>query len=48
MLALRAGSYDVRHRDPFERKLAAESELESRVLVTRDTSFEESAFVATW
>ena len=48
MLALRPGSYDVKHRDPFERRLAAESELESRVLVTHDTSFEESAFAATW
>jgi PIN domain nuclease of toxin-antitoxin system len=37
--ALRAGSYDVPHRDPFDRVLAAQSELERLVLVTRDPDF---------
>lgn len=37
--ALRAGAYDVTHRDPFDRMLAAQSELESLTLVTRDPAF---------
>ena len=38
--ALKAGSYPVEHRDPFDRILAAQSELEAAVLITRDTAFE--------
>jgi hypothetical protein len=34
--SLRAGGYDVAHRDPFDRMLAAQSELESLILVTCD------------
>lgn len=34
--ALRAGGYTVDHRDPFDRMLAAQSELEALVLVTLD------------
>lgn len=34
--ALRAGAYAVAHRDPFDRMLAAQAELESMPLVTRD------------
>lgn len=34
--ARRAGSYDVSHRDPFDRMLAAQSELEGAPLVTCD------------
>lgn len=34
--ALRAGAYKVDHRDPFDRMLAAQAELESVPLVTRD------------
>jgi len=37
--ALRAGGYNSEHRDPFDRMLAAQSELESLVLVTRDPAF---------
>lgn len=36
---LKAGSYPVAHRDPFDRMLAAQSELESVPLVTRDPAF---------
>ncbi len=36
---LRAGSYAVPHRDPFDRMLAAQSELESLPLMTRDPAF---------
>ena len=31
-----AGGYAVEHRDPFDRMLAAQTELEGLVLVTRD------------
>lgn len=37
--ALRAGGYGAAHRDPFDRMLAAQSELESLLLVTRDPVF---------
>lgn len=37
---LKAGSYPVEHRDPFDRMLAAQSDLEAAVLITRDTAFE--------
>jgi PIN domain nuclease of toxin-antitoxin system len=37
--SLRAGSYAVAHRDPFDRMLAAQSELEKLGLVTRDPAF---------
>lgn len=36
---LRAGAYSVKHRDPFDRLLAAQAELEKLVLVTRDPAF---------
>lgn len=36
---LRAGAYLMRHGDPFDRMLAAQSELESAPLVTRDPAF---------
>jgi len=38
--ALKAGSFHTIHRDPFDRMLAAQSELEGLVLVTRDPGFE--------
>lgn len=34
--SLKAGSYTLEHRDPFDRMLAAQSELESLPLVTCD------------
>ncbi len=37
--AIRAGSYRARHADPFDRILAAQSELEDLPLVTRDPAF---------
>ena len=44
---LKAGAYAAEHRDPFDRMLAAQTELERLVLVTRDPAF--SAFgVAVW
>jgi len=36
---LRAGSYNLPHRDPFDRMLAAQSDIEALVLVTRDPAF---------
>ena len=36
---LRAGTYDSLHRDPFDRLLAAQAELEEVALVTRDPAF---------
>ena len=36
---LRAGSYDAAHRDPFDRMLAAQAELEGLTLLTRDKVF---------
>lgn len=37
--ALRAGSYPAAHRDPFDRLLAAQAELDGLVLLTRDREF---------
>ncbi len=37
--ALRAGSYTVNHRDPFDRMLAAQSTLENVTLLTCDGAF---------
>jgi PIN domain nuclease of toxin-antitoxin system len=45
---LRAGGYDLAHRDPFDRMLAAQGELESMVLVTRDPVFAEFPVTTLW
>lgn len=37
--AIKAGSYQCPHRDPFDRMLAAQSELEMASLVTCDPAF---------
>ncbi|RJG54866.1 type II toxin-antitoxin system VapC family toxin [Sphingobium terrigena] len=37
--AVRAGTYDAQHRDPFDRLLAAQAELEGLTLLTRDPAF---------
>ena len=37
--ALKAGGYPAEHRDPFDRMLAAQSELESAQLITCDPAF---------
>jgi PIN domain nuclease of toxin-antitoxin system len=46
--ALRAGGYRQDHRDPFDRMLAAQSELESLRLVTRDPAFEAFGSKTLW
>jgi len=46
--SLRAGSYAVNHRDPFDRMLAAQSEIEGLVLVTRDPAFGEFGCRTLW
>ena len=45
---LRAGGYPAEHRDPFDRLLAAQSELERLTLVTRDTAFTQFPAVVFW
>ena len=45
---LRAGSYPNQHRDPFDRMLAAQAELESLTLVTRDAVFAEFPVRVLW
>ncbi len=45
---LRAGSYPTAHRDPFDRMLAAQAELESLTLVTNDTAFGEFPARVLW
>lgn len=37
--ALRAGTFEVEHRDPFDRMLAAQALLEGLTLVTTDPAF---------
>ena len=45
---LRAGSYPSEHRDPFDRMLAAQAELESLTLVTRDAAFQDFPVQVLW
>ena len=45
---LRAGSYPNNHRDPFDRMLAAQAELESLTLVTRDAAFQDFPVRVLW
>ena len=45
---LRASGYPAEHRDPFDRLLAAQSELEGLTLVTRDTAFTQFPAVVLW
>jgi prevent-host-death family protein len=40
--AVRAGGYRLEHRDPFDRMLAAQSELEAIALVTNDAAMSPS------
>ncbi|MBS0415495.1 MAG: type II toxin-antitoxin system VapC family toxin [Proteobacteria bacterium] len=37
--AVRAGGYELAHRDPFDRMLAAQAEWEQLTLLTRDPAF---------
>jgi PIN domain nuclease of toxin-antitoxin system len=46
--SLRAGRFDVPHRDPFDRMLAAQSELEQFALVTRDPAFGQFGVTTHW
>ena len=46
--ALRAGGYPVAHRDPFDRMLAAQCELEQLLLVTRDPAFGDFPVETIW
>lgn len=46
--AHRAGSWQVAHRDPFDRMLAAQSTLEDLPLMSRDPAFEEFGIRLIW
>ena len=45
---LRAGGYALGHRDPFDRMLAAQAELESLTLVTNDPAFADFPVRVLW
>ena len=45
---LRAGAYAAEHRDPFDRMLAAQSEMESLTLVTKDLAFGQFGTTVIW
>ncbi|MEW6487617.1 MAG: type II toxin-antitoxin system VapC family toxin [Thermodesulfobacteriota bacterium] len=45
---LRAGSHGAAHRDPFDRMLAAQSEIESLPLITRDPAFSAFSVSTLW
>ncbi len=45
---LRAGIYQVAHRDPFDRMLAAQAEIESVPLVTLDAAFKQFEIITLW
>jgi PIN domain nuclease of toxin-antitoxin system len=46
--AIRAGSWDVEHRDPFDRLLAAQSSMEELGLVSRDPIFASFGLEPIW
>jgi PIN domain nuclease of toxin-antitoxin system len=46
--SLRAGAYDIAHRDPFDRMLAAQCEIENMILVTRDPAFADLGTRTLW
>lgn len=46
--AVRAGEWDVNHRDPFDRMLAAQSELEELRLLSRDPVFADFGVDVVW
>jgi len=43
-----AGTFDVDHRDPFDRMLAAQAAREGCILVTRDSAFEQFPVTTRW
>lgn len=45
---LRAGTYSLDHRDPFDRMLAAQAEMELLTLVTKDASFKHFGTRVLW
>ncbi len=46
--AVHAGSYPATHRDPFDRLLAAQAELEGMILLSRDSSLDEFGIRRKW
>jgi len=46
--ALRAGSFDSEHRDPFDRMLAAQSLMENAPIITCDTAFNALGAATIW
>jgi PIN domain nuclease of toxin-antitoxin system len=46
--AMRAGQWDVLHRDPFDRMLAAQSEIEELRLISRDSAFDDFGLDPLW
>lgn len=46
--AVRAGGWDIPHRDPFDRMLAAQASLEGLKLVTADPVFADFGISAVW
>jgi PIN domain nuclease of toxin-antitoxin system len=46
--ALRAGAYALIHRDPFDRMLAAQAELEGTPLITLDSAFSDFPVKTIW
>jgi len=46
--SIRAGGYSMDHRDPFDRMLAAQAELEGVPLVTIDPAFEAFPVIVLW
>ena len=45
---LRAGTYPALHRDPFDRMLAAQAELDNLTLVTKDVLFSQFPVRTLW
>lgn len=46
--AVHAGNYQAKHRDPFDRLLAAQAELEGLTLLTRDRAFTDFPCQTLW
>jgi PIN domain nuclease of toxin-antitoxin system len=46
--ALKAGSWNVAHRDPFDRMLAAQSDLEKLALISCDPAMKQFGIKAVW
>lgn len=46
--SIRAGLMDSSHRDPFDRMLAAQAQLERLTLVTRDPAFDDLGVEVLW